>query len=92
MSLLMEDNEASSVAVASHYGTDNRVSILGRAKIALYPLASRQALETTQPSMQWVQGTFSPGREADHLPPPTAVTKNDGAITQLRFIFSWSRA
>jgi len=43
--------------------------------------SSRPALEPTQPPMQWVQGTLSPGvkrsgRNADHSPPSSAVVKN----------------
>jgi hypothetical protein len=33
------------------------------------------ALGSTQPPIQWVPGTFSPGRDADHSPPASADVK-----------------
>jgi hypothetical protein len=47
---------------------------------------SRPTLEPTQPIIQWLPGTLSPGvkqprREADHSPPPIAEVKNVGAMS-----------
>jgi hypothetical protein len=48
--------------------------------IFLFTTASRPALGTTQPPIQWVPGALSlrvkrPGGEADHLPPTSAEVK-----------------
>jgi hypothetical protein len=48
--------------------------------IILFTTASRTALWSTQPLIQWVPGTLSlgvrwPGREADHSPPSSAEVK-----------------
>jgi hypothetical protein len=48
--------------------------------IFLFTTASRPALGSTQPPIQWVRGAFSlgvkrPGREADHSPPSSAEVK-----------------
>jgi hypothetical protein len=45
--------------------------------IFLFTAASRTALGSTQPPIQWVPGALSlelkwPGREADHSPPSSA--------------------
>jgi hypothetical protein len=45
--------------------------------------ASRPALESTQPPIQWVPEARSPGREADHSPPSTAEVRNGGAVPPL---------
>jgi hypothetical protein len=52
-------------------------SIPGRERIFLFDTASRPALRTTQPPIQWVPGALSLGvmrseREADHLRPSSA--------------------
>jgi len=50
--------------------------------IFLFTTASRTALETTQPPIQWVPprapflGVKQPVHEADHLPPSSAEVKN----------------
>jgi hypothetical protein len=49
--------------------------------IFLFTTASRLALETTQPPIQWVRGALSlvvkrPGRESDHPTPSSAEFKN----------------
>jgi hypothetical protein len=51
-------------------------------------MASRRALELTEPRTQWAWGALSPGikrpgRKADHSPPSSAKIKNGGAITPL---------
>jgi hypothetical protein len=48
--------------------------------IFLFTTASRPALESTQPLIQWVAGVISlgvkrPWREADHSPPSSAEVK-----------------
>jgi hypothetical protein len=49
-------------------------------KIFLFSTASRPALGTTQPPIQWVPGVKRLGPEADHSPPASAEIKNSGAI------------
>jgi hypothetical protein len=54
-------------------------------KIFLFSIASRPALEPTQPPIQWIPATLPPwlrpqGREADHSPPSSAEDKNSGVI------------
>jgi hypothetical protein len=49
--------------------------------IFLIAIASRLAVGSTQPPIQWVSGVFPPGvkwpgREADHSPPSSAEVKN----------------
>jgi hypothetical protein len=50
-----------------------------------YSMASRPALEPTQPPIQWVPGALSliPVREPDHSPPSSVEVKSGGAIIQL---------
>jgi hypothetical protein len=53
---------------------------LGGGGIFLFTTASRTALESTQPPIQWEPGALSlgvkwPGREADHSPPSSAEVK-----------------
>jgi hypothetical protein len=64
------------VGIATGYGLDDqgvgvRVPVGSR---ILFSKSSRPALGPTQPPIQWVPGTLSPGvkhqrREADHSPP-----------------------
>jgi hypothetical protein len=54
--------------------------------IFLFSSASRPALESTQPPIQWVPGALSPrvkraGRESDHSPPSIAEVKNAWSYT-----------
>jgi hypothetical protein len=54
--------------------------------IFLFITVSRQALEPTQPPIQWVPGALSlgvkrPGRESDHSPPLSAEVKNAWSYT-----------
>jgi hypothetical protein len=56
-------------------------SIPGRGKIFHFSITSRQALQPTQPPVQWVlcavyMGIKRQRREADHSPPSTAEVKN----------------
>jgi hypothetical protein len=76
---------------------DGRGSIPGRDKIFLFFIVSRQVMEITQPPVQWVPGTISPGikragREADHSPPSSAEDKNGRSIPPLPHTSSWHSA
>jgi hypothetical protein len=56
-------------------------------------IATRPALDPTQPPIQWVPGTVSPlvnrqGPEADHSLPSSVEVNNDGAIPQIPHISS----
>jgi hypothetical protein len=73
----------SSVGITTGYGLDGRGSNPGRGKIFVFSKASRPALGTTQPPIQWVPGVKRPGREADRSAPSSAEIKNDGAIPPL---------
>jgi hypothetical protein len=57
-------------------------------KIFLFSTASRPAVESTQPPIQWVPGALFPGvkrlgREADYSPPSSAGMKKIGAVSPL---------
>jgi hypothetical protein len=72
--------------VATCYGLDGRSSIPGSGNIFLFfIIASRQALGTTQPPIQWALSSEVKrhGREANHSPPSSAEVKNGGAILPL---------
>jgi len=61
----------SSVGIALGYGLDDRSSRVRGLGIFLFTTASRTALGTTQPPIQWVAGALSlgvkrPGSEVDH--------------------------
>jgi hypothetical protein len=71
-------------SIVSDYGLDNRSSIpRQRQRIFLLASASRPALGTTQPPVQWVPGVLSPGvkrglgRDADNAPPSSAEVENE---------------
>jgi hypothetical protein len=75
-----------------------RGSIPGREQeIFLYSTASRPALGPTQPPIQWVPGSLSPGlrrqgRKAGRSAPSSAEVKNGGAISPLSHTSSWRDA
>jgi hypothetical protein len=65
-----------------------------RQEIFLYSTASRPALGSIKPSIQWVlralyQGLKQPGREADHSSPFSAEVINVEAIPSLPHMSSW---
>jgi hypothetical protein len=65
------------VSTVSDYGLDNRaigVRSLAQAK-GFFPLA--RVPGPTQPSVQWVLGALSLGRDNDHSPPSSAEVKNE---------------
>jgi hypothetical protein len=77
---------------AGRLGFDSR-----HGKISLFSIASRPALESTQPPIQWVPGAIPTelkrlGLEADHSPPSSAEVKNGGSIPPLHHITSWHSA
>jgi hypothetical protein len=85
----------SSVAVATGSRLDGRGSIPGMAILFLITTASRPALGTTQPPIQWVSGALSPGvkqlkREAYHSPSSSAQVKK--RIPPLPHTSSWHSA
>jgi hypothetical protein len=47
-----------SVGVATDYELDNWGSYRGKGKIVLFSIASRPALGSSRPPMQWVPGFF----------------------------------
>jgi hypothetical protein len=56
--------------------------------LSLFPTASRPAMGSTQPPLQWRTGALSPGvkwpgRESDHSPPPSAEVDNGAATAPL---------
>jgi hypothetical protein len=71
------------VGIATGYGLDDRgvgVPSSGKVKNFLFSKLSRPALGSTQPPIQWVPGTLSPGvkrqgREGDHSLPANAEVK-----------------
>jgi hypothetical protein len=74
-----------SAGMATGYVLDSQGSIPDESKIFLFSTASRLALGSNQPPIQWVPGTISPGvkwlgREADHSPPFSAKVKNGRAL------------
>ena len=82
----------SSVCIATRYGMDGPgiESWFGRD----FPHLSRPTLGPTQPSMQWVPGSFPgvkrPGRGVDHLSPSSAEVKERiGLYLYSPFGLSW---
>jgi hypothetical protein len=79
-------SRGSSGSIVSDYGLDNRaIGIRSPAGQRIFPLSSvsRPALGPAQPPVQWVPGVLSPGvkarpgRDADHLPLPSAEVVNE---------------
>jgi hypothetical protein len=73
------------------YGLGDLCSISGSVRFLF--TATRLTLGPTQPPIQWVPGTVSPGvklqrHEADHSPPSSAKVKKDGAIS-IPHMSSW---
>jgi hypothetical protein len=62
-------------------------------RIFLFATASRPALGSTQPPLQWVLGFTSgvkrPGRQANHLLPSSVEVKNTWNFTSLRHTSAW---
>jgi hypothetical protein len=52
-----------------------RSSSTGRTKNFFFYTASRQTMGPTQPPIQWVPGSLSPGRKAHHSPPARVEVK-----------------
>jgi hypothetical protein len=83
------------VDTATGYGLDNRgVGVRVPVGARIFSKSSRLALGSTQPPIQWVPGTLSPGvkrqgREADQSPPTSAEVKK---IYPLPHTPSWRSA
>jgi hypothetical protein len=78
----MSVNRESSVGIATGYGQDDWGSrVLRELGIFLFTTASRTALGSTQPPIQWVPGAKRPGREACHSHPTSAEGKNARSYT-----------
>jgi hypothetical protein len=63
----------------------------------LFSMASRPALGSNQPAIQWTlravsSGVKRPGRRDDHSLPSSAEVKNDGGIPHLPHTSSWRDA
>jgi hypothetical protein len=79
----------SAVGIATGYGLDDRgvrVRVPVGARIFTSPRRHRPALGPTQPPIQWVRESLSPGvkrpgREADHSPPTSAEVKKTWVYT-----------
>jgi hypothetical protein len=54
-------NRDSSLGIAAIYELDSRGSIPGRSKIFLFPIASRLALGSIQPPIQWIRTLYPRG-------------------------------
>jgi hypothetical protein len=70
----------------SSVGIETRLGAGAVMGLFLFSIASRPALVSTQPPIQWVPGPLSPrinwlGREADHSPPCSAEVKNAWSYT-----------
>jgi hypothetical protein len=95
--IFRKKSRVSSVGIATSYELNGRGSIPGRGKVFLISIASRPALESTQPPIQWVPESLSSklkwlGREADHSPPSSSDVRNGGAVTPLPNMSSWHSA
>jgi hypothetical protein len=76
------------------YWLEIRGLILGRGMIFLCSTASKPALGSIPPLINWIPGILSPGvkrsgHEAEHSPPSSGEVKSGGAITPLSHTYSW---
>jgi hypothetical protein len=76
------------------YGSDGGVRLPVEQEIFLYSTASRPALGSTHPPIQWAPGALSwgvkrPGREAYNSLPSSAEIKNGGGILPLFHTSIW---
>jgi hypothetical protein len=87
----MEENKCRDipVSIATSYSLDGRGSIPGRSKVSVFSIASRLALESIHPPIQWLK---RPERESDHLPPSSAKVKNCGVLPPLPHMPPWRGA
>jgi hypothetical protein len=65
-----------------------RVRFLTGADILIFTV-SGLALGPTQPPIEWLVGSLSPGHKAEHSPPSNAKAKNGGAIINHRNNFTF---
>jgi hypothetical protein len=77
------DQIGAGVALTKDWKTE-RSGLDSRQGKRIFPLpsVSRLALGPTQPTVQWVPGSFpqgkvQPGRDADHAPPSSVKAKNE---------------
>jgi hypothetical protein len=73
-------------------GLDGPGSIPGRARLFLFSLTSRSALELTQPPIQRVSGARRPEPRTGHSFSSSAKVKNGGAMPPLPDLSSWHSA
>jgi hypothetical protein len=74
------------VGVSTGCRLDGRISIPDRGASA-----SRQAILSTQPPIQWISGAKRSWREADRSPPSSVEVKNGEAVPPLPNMPSWRR-
>jgi hypothetical protein len=94
---MQKESLDNSAGTATGYRPDGRSSIPDRGKHFFFSIASRPALGSTQPVIQWVPGAISPGvkrqeREAIQTSPTSAEAKNCGATPPLLHMPSWCSA
>jgi hypothetical protein len=91
-----ETNQHGILPLTLTVGTRYDISWFGKMNF-LFTTVSRKVLGPTEPSIECVPGALSlelkrAGREADHLPPPSAEVKNAWSYTSTPLMSSWRGA
>jgi hypothetical protein len=76
------------INLTTGYRLNGRGSIPDRDTIFLFYIASRPALGSTDPHIEWVPGVKRQGGEGDYSPPSNGQMKKAGAIPPLHNTFS----